>query len=175
MRGSNRPQESGSDASEDAAQGARREGAPEAAPRERAQAALMEASKRSPFGPAFFMSQLRAFALEKCPDPAAGLPVVEIHLATGEVLELCHIIGVSPAWVALAVQDADRATTPGHMRTEFVPFELIARVTLRSSREESPHLGFEHAQVPRVLAAAHPEMTPEVAVETAAAMRKPGA
>lgn len=142
-------------------------------PEQRLRAALIESSQHYPFGPAFFMTQLRGFAGEKCPDPAAGLPVVQLHLVDGEVLELCHIIGVTPAWVALAVNEKDHTTSGQHMRTEFVPFEAIARVTLRSSRPESPHLGFEHAMVPRVFSAlGQSEMTPEAAVEAAAKSRK---
>lgn len=134
------------------------------------QAALLEASLHHPFGPAFFMTQLRGFADEKCPDPALERPAVEIHLGDGEVLDLCHIIGVTPNWVALAVLDGDRENTPRRMRTEFVPFAAIARVTLRGSRPESPHLGFEHGRVPQVLSPqAGPEMTPEAALRAAAA------
>ena len=144
-------------------------------PEQSARAALIASSQRHAFGPAFFMTQLRGFAGEKCPDPAAGLPVVEIHLKDGDVLELCHIIGVTPAWVALAINETDHTASAPHMRTEFVPFEAIARVTLRSSRPEAPHLGFEHARVPRVLSApAPPEMTPEAAVKAAAAIREQG-
>ena len=147
--------------------------ASEATRGQRARAALIEASQHHPFGPAFFMTQLRGFAGEKCPNPAAGLPVVEIHLADGEVLELCHIIGVTPTWVALAVNETDHTTSAPHMRTEFVPFETIARVTLRSSRPESPHLGFEHSKVPQVFGAAkESEMTPEAAIEAAATSRE---
>lgn len=143
---------------------------PDPTPEQLGQAALVEASLHHPFGPAFFMTQLRGFAGEKCPDPALERPVVEIHLGDGETLDLCHIIGVTPSWVALAVQDGDGDETPRRMRTEFVPFDVIARVTLRSSRPESPHLGFEHGRVPRVLSAQpHPEMTPEAAIRAAAA------
>lgn len=148
------------------------EGAKEATAGIEARGALIEASRRNAFGPAFFMTHLRGFALERCPDPATGLPVVEIHLVTGETLELCHIIGITPTWVALAVNEPDHAGSGRHMRTEFVPFGTIARVTLRSSRPESPHLGFEHDRAPRVLdASVHPDMTPEAAIEAAAATR----
>jgi len=144
-----------------------------ASPEQRARAALIVASQHYPFSPAFFMTQLRGFAGEKCPDPAAGLPVVELHLVDGQVLELCHVIGVTPTWVALAINETDHAASTPHMRTEFVPFETIARVTLRSSRPDSPHLGFEHSMVPRVFGAARQsEMTPEAAIEAAARSRE---
>ena len=167
------PQPEGTRAHPPGVEGAPSEEAAEVSPEQRARAALIESSQHYPFGPAFFMTQLRGFAGEKCPDPAAGLPVVQLHLVDGEVLELCHIIGVTPAWVALAVNEADHTTSGQHMRTEFVPFETIARVTLRSSRPESPHLGFEHSMVPRVFSAlGQSEMTPEAAIEAAATSRK---
>ena len=64
---------------------------PELTPEQIEQVALVKATVRFPFGPGFFLAQLRAFASEHCPDPARGLPMVEIHLADGDVLDLCHI------------------------------------------------------------------------------------
>lgn len=40
-----------------------------------------EVASAVPFGPGFFLGQLRAFARERCPDPGEGLPNVELHLA----------------------------------------------------------------------------------------------
>jgi hypothetical protein len=141
-------------------------------PEQMEQMALAEASMRHPFGPAFFLTQLRGFAGEKCPDPAVDRPMVEIHLGDGESLDLCQVIGVTPNWVALAVRDSDEDDNTQRMRTEFVPFEAIARVTLRASRPESPHLGFEHHRMPKVLnTPPRPEMTPEAAIRAAAGSR----
>ena len=163
------PQPEGTRPHSPGAEGAIADEAADATPEQLVRAALIEASKHYPFGPAFFMSQLRGFAGEKCPDPARGLPVVELHLADGEVLALCHVIGVAPAWVALAVNETDHTTSAPRMRTEFVPFEVITRVTLRLSRPESPHLGFEHSRVPRMLSVSgQAETTPEAAIEAAA-------
>ncbi len=142
----------------------------ELAPEQLEQVALAEATVRHPFGPGFFVTQLRAFAREGCPDPALGLPAVEIHLTDGDVLDLCHIVGVTPSWVALAVNETESSAGKPRMRTEFVPYETIARVTIRAMRELAPHLGFEHGRVPRVLSAQpRPEMTPEAAIRAAAA------
>ncbi|MEK7330973.1 MAG: hypothetical protein AAB113_09235 [Candidatus Eisenbacteria bacterium] len=142
----------------------------ELTPEQLEHAALAEATVRHPFGPGFFLTQLRAFACQDCPDPAVGLPVVEIHLVDCDVLDLCHIIGVTPSWVALAVNETESAAGKPRIRTEFVPYETIARVTIRAMRELAPHLGFEHGRVPRVLSAQpRPEMTPEAAIRAAAA------
>lgn len=74
-------------------------------------AALAEMLREPPFGPGLFLGQLVAFVRDRCPDPSEGLPVVEVHLADGEVLDLCHIIGATPHWVALAVNEVERATS----------------------------------------------------------------
>jgi hypothetical protein len=97
-----------------------------------------------PFGPGFFLGQLGAFARERCPDPGEALPVVEVHLATGEVLDLCHIIGLAPAFVALAVREGPRSGTGDMpMRTELVPYGLVIRVTIRAARAAGGHVGFD--------------------------------
>ncbi len=119
----------------------------------------------APFGAAFFLTRLRAFVRERCPDPAEGLPVVELHLADGEVLDLCHVIGVAQGWVALAVNEIERPAAAPRMRTEIVPYECIVRVTVRSARVEAAHVGFDPTRVPPVLAAAQgQESTPESAL-----------
>jgi hypothetical protein len=120
----------------------------------------------APFGPGFFLGQLGAFARARCPNPDEGLPPVEIHLATGEALQLCHVMGLAPAFVALAVHDRPRGDTgEARMRTEIVPYSLIIRVTIRSGRPAGAHVGFDLHHVPDVLTQAD---TPEEALRAAA-------
>ena len=119
---------------------------------------------RSPFGPGFFLGQLRAFARDRCPDRAEGLPAVQIHLATGEALDLCHVIGLAPSFVALAVEEG--SGEPRRMRTELVPYQLVARVSIRSPRDRE-HVGFDVEHAPRVLET-HGRLTPEAALRKAA-------
>ena len=68
-----------------------------------------------PFGPGFFLGQLRAFARDRCPDPGEGLPAVQIHLATGDVFDLCHVVGLGRTFVVLAVLEGEGE--PRRMRT----------------------------------------------------------
>ena len=113
--------------------------------------ATLEESMRYCFGPAFFLRQLSAFARDRCPDPEEHLPIVEIHLADGEELHVCHIIGLASLWIALAVFDnADVAHRPPAMRTELVPYQMVTRITIRTTRPESAHLGFEIGGRPQV-------------------------
>ena len=104
----------------------------------------------APFGPGFFLGQLRAFARDRCPDPSEGLPRVELHLATGEALDLCHVMGLAPCFVALAVRDGSGSEP--QMRTEIVPYSFITRVTIRPLRGAGGHVGFDLHHDPEILA-----------------------
>lgn len=120
----------------------------------------------APFGPSFFLGPLRAFARERCPDPQEGLPAVEVHLATGEALDLCHVAGLAPGFAALAVRERCGADGPVRMRTELVPYGYIVRVTVRPARADAPRLGFDVAHDPRILTEG---LTPEETLRAAAA------
>lgn len=123
------------------------------ATREKAQS--RELVSAAPFGPAFFLGQLRAFARDRCPDPAESLPAVELHLVTGEVLDLCHVMGLAPAFMAVAVHDGPRSGgREARMRTELLPYAHITRVTIRPVHEAGAHVGFDLHSEPEVLATA---------------------
>jgi hypothetical protein len=126
-----------------------RDGAP--ASEGSALAALHDADRAFPFGPSFFLERLHSFMRESCPDPRDSLPVVHLHLADGCTLNVCHIVGVSPHWVVLAVADA-----AGHgeaMAIECVPFGLIHRVAIQARHAKSTAAGFRQNQPPAVIAA----------------------
>lgn len=110
-------------------------------------AAALEAMSRGvPFGPAFFAHELGALIRDRCPDPAVALPRVLLHVAGGDVLQVVHIIAVTPRWVALAVHDED------HGRTEVVQYGIIARVTIEAVAP-SAHgggIGFRQEKTPEV-------------------------
>jgi hypothetical protein len=127
-----------------------------------------------PFGPMFFLGQLGAFVRDRCASPGEGLPVVEIHLAEGEVLDLCHVIGVAPAWVALAVNDLDAHEGEPRMTTELVPYARIARVTVRPCRSSAPEIGFVPHHIPELLRDDdRVPMSPESALRAAASPAAP--
>ncbi len=102
-----------------------------------------------PFGPRFFLGSLASFVRDRCPDPSERLPHVQIHLFDGETLDVCHVEALSAAYAALAVYERQE---PGAMRTEFVPFEMIARLTVRAVRKES-HIGFDVEHEPQLVEA----------------------
>ena len=102
------------------------------------------------FGPSFFLGHLGRFVRDQCPDPKELLPLVHVHLASGEVLDVCHIIGVSPRWVMLAVRDPTNHRDG--MAVELVPFEIIQRVGIATRRTEGASIGFAQVRPPEVIA-----------------------
>ncbi len=125
------------------------------------------------FGPLFFLTQLRAFVRDRCPRPEEELPVVTVRLATGESLDLCHVVGVGPRCAVLAVHDrAARGGDEGRMRTEFVPYGLIARVAISARGAGGSGIGFQLSHEPtRVGAPAEGAPAAERALLDAAASR----
>ena len=103
-----------------------------------------------PFGPSFFLGDLGRFVRDRCPDAAEQLPVVQIRLADGETLALCHIMGVSPRWVMLAVHDG--ATHGEGMAVELVPYEIIRRVYIGTRRAEGAAVGFAQTHAAQIIA-----------------------
>lgn len=130
-------------------------------------ALIEEVEARFVFGPLFFLTQLRGFVRDRCPDAGENMPVVEVHLHSGEGLDLCHVIGAAPRYVVLAVYDDGEAAESRPMRTELVPYELIMRVTIRAVRPTSPHMGFKAVHAPMVIKQ-DSLMAPEDALRAAA-------
>ena len=117
----------------------------------RLQREMTETDSSCPFGPSFFLRQLRAFVRDRCPDPSEALPSVQIHLAEGDIIEVCHVIGIAPRWIALAAIEEHRATGAPTMRTEVIPYALISRVTVRPFRPEPGCVGFDTSRSAEVL------------------------
>ena len=122
--------------------------------------AFMRADLTCAFGPSFFLGQLGRFVRDRCPDPTENLPTVEVRLVDGETLDVCHIIGVSPRWVMLAVRDT--ASHRDEMAIKLVPYETIQRVGISTRRAEGSSIGFSQMRPPEII-------TPETLLRTAMA------
>lgn len=135
--------------------------------------ALAAADQRVSFGPLFFMQNLRGLVRDRCPEETQGIPSVQIHLMDGEILDICHIIGIAPNWIALAVHEENHPERPSQMRTEMVPYHLISRVSIQTTRHEGAHpIGFNTGQEPELYGSppASQGMTPEEALKVVAGL-----
>lgn len=124
-------------------------------PASRAQRVLAAALRRQdelvPFGPTFFLTQLAAFVRDRCPSPEERLPNVLVHLSDGEGLDLCHVVGVSVHWVALAVRASPGAPAsrgPRPMRTVLVPYSCVVRITMQPESLHATGVGFHQVRAP---------------------------
>lgn len=100
----------------------------------------MEADQMYFFGPSFFTHHLLGFIHERCPEASDRLPILEIHLRDGNILCVCHIILLTPKWLALAVREHGEKKAP--MSTELIPYDSIARLTIRTAHAAETRVGF---------------------------------
>lgn len=114
-------------------------------------ATLAAAERGVSFGPLFFLRHLGGLVRERCPDPSEAAPRVQAALADGTVLDLCHIIGVTPKWIAFAVFDTEHGGGSERMRTELVPYAMITRLSIRTDPGHGIHrMGFDVDRNPEV-------------------------
>lgn len=93
------------------------------------------------FGMPFFGTMLSGRIEDRCSGARPDVPQVLLHLASGTVLDICHIVEFAPRWIATAVFRGDRSCE--QMDLEFLPYQLIVRVTLSSRPADERPLGFD--------------------------------
>lgn len=94
-----------------------------------------------PFGPAFFATILADRVRAACEGQPEHVPVVELQLADGLTLDLCHVPGIEPQW--LAVQAYRDRETCAEMDLVFVPYALITRVRVSMWHPNQRPVGFQ--------------------------------
>jgi hypothetical protein len=114
--------------------------APQATPTP-ASAAGEPSAWEPPFGPTFFLEYLSRFVCEHCPPTDAMPTSVDLHLSDGDALHLIRIVGVTPSWVVLSVDDRDVSGGTAS-RVEFVPYGHLKRVTVRRLAAPDGRIGF---------------------------------
>ena len=121
---------------------------------------LLKAELAAPvFGLPFFGTMLTSRFETYCSGAGPEVPQVLLHLAGGAVLDVCHVVELTPRWIAMAVFRDDR--TCEQMDLDFVPYELILRVTLSSRPAEERPLGFNVRRSQAALqAASQPQRSP---------------
>lgn len=94
-----------------------------------------------PFDAVFFASVFGDRVREQCASRPDAVPVVELRLADGAVLDLCHLEGLSAGWLAAQVyRDTE---TCEEMDLIFVPYGLITRITISTWHPHERRIGFD--------------------------------
>jgi hypothetical protein len=126
----------------------------EARPGRGAPASSQEAFDRADdahaFGPSFFLHHLNRFVRDRCPETSEDLPLVQIRLGDGSILEICHIVSVSPRWVMVAIDDP--ASTRDRVSVVFVPYESIRRIDITTRQAAGDAIGFSQRVEPKLVA-----------------------
>ena len=94
-----------------------------------------------PFDAAFFASVFGERVRTQCTPRPGDVPVVEIRLADGAVLDLCHIEGLGRDW--LAAQGYRDTQTCDEMDLVLVPYGLITPITISSWNPHQRRIGFD--------------------------------
>jgi hypothetical protein len=100
------------------------------------------------FDAAFFQTVFPERLQVQCQAQPERVPVVELHLADGTKLDVCHFAFLAESWLAVAYYRDGRSDP--ELDTAFLPYGLIARVTVSLHPIESRKLGFR-AQEPKAL------------------------
>lgn len=100
------------------------------------------------------------------------VPIIELYLTSGTVLDLCHVVRLAETWVAVAhfcrdddFDDAD---------ISFLPYGTIVRVKLAMHDEKDRKIGFSTANPPLEIPADAPvqaSLAPPVSAEPVAVSR----
>lgn len=82
------------------------------------------------------------------------VPIIELYLTSGAVLDLCHVVRLADAWLAVAHfchEDADDDTG-----VAFIPYGTILRVSLTMRDEDERQIGFSTSSPPLETASGTP-------------------
>jgi len=107
------------------------------------------------FDAGFYQAVLSDRVAKECEGHPGLVPVVELRLGDGTVLDLCHVIALSERWMSVAF--FRNTETCEDMDVTFVPYELVIRVTVSLHLPSHRAIGFSHSTPPRTPGNAGPE------------------
>jgi hypothetical protein len=94
----------------------------------------------------FFASILSEHVRAEVAANPGRVPIIELYLVSGAVLDLCHVVRLADAWVAVAhFCDEDRFDKTD---IAFLPYGTITRVSLTLRDEKEREIGFSTAHAP---------------------------
>jgi hypothetical protein len=96
------------------------------------------------FDTRFYLAALPSYIQQRCTVREGDVPVLQLHLADGTQLDLCHIVSLADSWFTVAYfrnpeesGDADEA---------FLPYGLVQWITLAFHPPHVRHIGFDVAR-----------------------------
>ncbi|MBI2172548.1 MAG: hypothetical protein HYU30_11155 [Chloroflexi bacterium] len=98
------------------------------------------------FDAAFYKTVLPERVAQECKASPKLLPVVNLLLADGHILDLCHILHLADTW--LVVQYFRDVQTCQDMDVAFLPYELVSMVTVSLRHPGNRKIGFQQVQDP---------------------------
>jgi hypothetical protein len=93
------------------------------------------------FDSAFYQAMLPDAVKQQCQTVPGQVPVVELHLADGTTLDLCHIVALAPTW--LAVVYFHNPAEGDEVEQAFLPYRLVQWITLSAHPSHVRHIGFD--------------------------------
>ena len=105
----------------------------------------------------FYAETLPDLVQAECLRQPEKTPVVKLRLGDGGELDVCHVAQLAARWLAVTFfRDAERCDD---MDVCFLPYELVARVTVSLHPRQTRKLGFSIEEtVKKTAAAVEPEV-----------------
>ncbi|MEK7777602.1 MAG: hypothetical protein AAB303_03140 [Chloroflexota bacterium] len=98
------------------------------------------------FDAAFYREVLPERVATECQGRPDAVPVVKLHLANGQVLDLCHIVHLADDW--FAAQHFRAAETCADMDLAFLPYGLVGLITVSIHHPTQRRIGFSLEEKP---------------------------
>jgi hypothetical protein len=92
------------------------------------------------FDAKFYAQTLPDLVRSECRRQPDKTPVVELRLGDGSTLDVCHVAQLAERWLAVTFfRDVENCDD---MDVSFLPYELVARITVSLHLKQSRKLGF---------------------------------
>ena len=101
---------------------------------------VIPAQEGPPFDANFYQEVLPHRVARECQGRPGAIPVVNLYLSNGRMLDLCHIPHLADRW--FAAQHFRDSETCADMDVAFVPYGLVLLVTVSLHNPASRKIGF---------------------------------
>jgi hypothetical protein len=108
----------------------------------------------------FYQLVLPETVKQQCEQQAGHVPVVQLHLANGTTLDVCHIVSLGPTWLTVAYF-RDPAESD-EVEQALLPYTLVQWISLSFHPPHVRRIGFDVEQ-----SAAATEIKPITPLQTA--------